>query len=675
MTKLTPGFSPSSLLLDARPDQLDLRDREFKPDLLHLPNYFPSLNEWQTFLPTYFEHGLILDQGQNGACTGFALAALIQYSRARYQGIFELVSPRMLYHLARFYDEFPGENYQGSSCRGALKAWHRHGVCRRELWPYQLTKTGLAADYQPPQPGWADDALQRRLGVYYRVDKNAIADMQAALLQAGVLYVSASIHSGWFLNRCKPASSATLDDWQQLPLIPASAKSQGGHAFAIIGYTPEGFIVQNSWGSGWAWHGLSVLAYQDWLQHAQDAWVFTLGPAASATSNQPDLANFLGHSHSGPAQRLSSAKQATVSKLSTDAAYQFLLLSGRDGKLQQRLVQYPNSVSAARQICFDLPQLWLKQFAAKSERLDLALIFLDSLSEENAVLVKIQSLAPAFLEAGIYPLFMTQTSQLLLQIQQQLEQIAPQLHPGFNQQQRATQQLKLLQQSSLPALWLTQQYSASLSARAVAGQSSHELLLNLLQLQQQLGSKALHLHLIAETAGVYLMQQTLNLLQQQRMSLRSVQLLAPLCDSEFAANHWPILRKTSASQACHWHYYIYDQTSQKQQGLVSNFKGDSASLFAQGLELCQGKHYLAWYAEWQKQLDLSDATATNWIKKNLRQSEPAFAQAKPYQAQQSGIHLINFRHPHRLTELIARPEIYLQLIQQIKPFRLTQDCH
>ena len=30
------------------------------------------------------------------------------------------VSPAMLYELARLYDEWPGEDYEGSSCRGAL---------------------------------------------------------------------------------------------------------------------------------------------------------------------------------------------------------------------------------------------------------------------------------------------------------------------------------------------------------------------------------------------------------------------------------------------------------------------------------------------------------------------------------------------------------------------------
>lgn len=41
----------------------------------------------------------------------------------------------MLYELARRYDEWPGEGYVGSSARGAMKAWERHGVCAHAEWP------------------------------------------------------------------------------------------------------------------------------------------------------------------------------------------------------------------------------------------------------------------------------------------------------------------------------------------------------------------------------------------------------------------------------------------------------------------------------------------------------------------------------------------------------------
>ncbi|WP_228278013.1 hypothetical protein, partial [Acinetobacter nosocomialis] len=69
-----------------------------------------------------------------------------------------LVSPRMFYELAKLYDEWPGQDYEGSSCRGALKGWHKHGVCRWDLWPYPIDKNNQGV-FVRPLPGWEQDAV------------------------------------------------------------------------------------------------------------------------------------------------------------------------------------------------------------------------------------------------------------------------------------------------------------------------------------------------------------------------------------------------------------------------------------------------------------------------------------------------------------------------------------
>ena len=122
--------------LDARPDRLDLRDREFTPNVVSLPQQWPDDATIRRLLPRYCKSGLVLNQGVEGACTGFGLACVVNYlhwrvalEEGKARSRQHPVSPRMLFHLARFYDEWPGEDYDGSSCRGALKAWHKHGVC------------------------------------------------------------------------------------------------------------------------------------------------------------------------------------------------------------------------------------------------------------------------------------------------------------------------------------------------------------------------------------------------------------------------------------------------------------------------------------------------------------------------------------------------------------------
>ena len=64
----------------------------------------------------------ILDQGTEGACTGFGLATVAQYLLRRRAVVPdpEPVSPRMFYEMAKRYDDWPGEDYDGSSARGAM---------------------------------------------------------------------------------------------------------------------------------------------------------------------------------------------------------------------------------------------------------------------------------------------------------------------------------------------------------------------------------------------------------------------------------------------------------------------------------------------------------------------------------------------------------------------------
>src|SRR5262245_31908331 len=114
---------------DAVPDRIDIRDWFYQPTLSPLPDQVVNI----PLVP------VVLDQGSEGACTGFALASVINYQlaarnllNARNQA--RIVSPRMLYEMARRYDEWPGEDYEGSSARGAMKGWMAHGVASRLSW-------------------------------------------------------------------------------------------------------------------------------------------------------------------------------------------------------------------------------------------------------------------------------------------------------------------------------------------------------------------------------------------------------------------------------------------------------------------------------------------------------------------------------------------------------------
>lgn len=236
--------------LTARPDGVDFRDRMYVPTLVEVPV--------RRELATYRKLRVpILDQGQEGACTGFGLATVAHYLLRMRHHVPDkgAVSPHMLYDLARRYDEWAGVDYEGSSCRGAMKGWHKHGVCAGSLWP---------ASGQALSDKVAAEAAGRPLGAYFRVDHTDLVAMHAALAEVGVLYASANVHRGW-------------EGVGQDGLIQPGGKQLGGHAFAIVAYDERGFWLQNSWGADWGHKGFCHLAYEDWLANGTDAWVARLG--------------------------------------------------------------------------------------------------------------------------------------------------------------------------------------------------------------------------------------------------------------------------------------------------------------------------------------------------------------------------------------------------------------
>lgn len=224
------------------------------PDLRDWP-FEPSLRQFRRYITA--PRGLkILDQRREGACTGFGLAAAINLLNKK-RGRKISVSPRMLYEMAKLHDEWPGEDYAGSSCRGALKGWYNMGVCPDAKWPYVDGRPGAITVER------AESAREHTLGAYYRVQP-AIADFHAALNEAGVIYCSAKMHRGWTQPNRRSG------------VILHRAERQGGHAFAVVGYNSKGFWIQNSWSKAWGKNGLGLWQYEDWLENVMDGWVFSL---------------------------------------------------------------------------------------------------------------------------------------------------------------------------------------------------------------------------------------------------------------------------------------------------------------------------------------------------------------------------------------------------------------
>lgn len=272
-------------MFDARPDTADFRDRMFEPTLVDVPATVPLSRHLRLGVP-------VLDQGEGGACVAFGLATLAHVLlRTRGSGADRTpVSPRMLYDMARRYDEWHGETYSGSSCRGAMKGWHHHGVCAEAQWPYRP-----GTDMEAYTEDRARDAALRPLGAYLRVNHKDLVAMHAAFAEVGVLFASCGVHEGWL----QPPADGRIA-W-------AEQQELGFHAFAIVGYDAEGFWLQNSFGERWGRGGMGHVTYDEWLQRGTDVWVARL-----AVPVQLNHAQSTASSHSALARQATGYAQADL---------------------------------------------------------------------------------------------------------------------------------------------------------------------------------------------------------------------------------------------------------------------------------------------------------------------------------------------------------------------------
>ncbi|WP_299296524.1 C1 family peptidase [uncultured Tateyamaria sp.] len=425
------------MLLDARPDRMDFRDREYRARLVSQPAQYPSNREMHRFFRQYADGEMILDQGSEGACTGYGLAAVVNYLnwikwlKGHHDAGLDLaaenlpnrpacVSAWMLYSVAQLYDEWEGEDYSGSSCRGAMKGWHKHGVCSDALW---ATSTANAV----PNAEWLRDAASNPLGAYYRVNAMSITDMQSAIYEVGAIYCSAKVHAGWNFDTMTATPETQNFDYadpdggaarrMSLPVMPVSGDRTGGHAFCIVGYTDQGFIVQNSWGGAWAksWGaaqtpianavgGFALMTYEDWVINGHDAWVAALA-APVRVSNLDQVTPARSRHSLLEKMSLTGAQRKLELGIDPDAprpwseqkAYEHSIVMGNNGKLVRRRVDMKDGPTELRTTIGGI----LEASAGR----DVVIYAHGGLNSEEVAIKRAQVLGPWFEANNITPIF------------------------------------------------------------------------------------------------------------------------------------------------------------------------------------------------------------------------------------------------------------------------------
>ena len=489
--------------LDSLPDRIDLRDWVYHPALLPVPPVLVNCAR----VPQ------ILDQGKEGACTGFALAAVANYLLHN-QGQTRRVSAHMLYEMARRYDEWPGEWYEGSSARGAMKGWLRHGAAQPALWDAALKMT----------PQVVDDALQCPGGAYYRVNHRQVRDMHSALAEVGILYATLMVHDGWF----KPGPATVTLAYQErgkhrtleLPVITRQGRADAGHAVAIVGYAAQGFIIQNSWGPGWGAAGFALLPYEDYLLHATDVWVAQLGVPLSV-----DVWN-------APEKDAAIAKGAarTLPALTPASLRPYVIDVGNNGELSACGDYWTTRSDLDQLITEHIPlatQTW--------KRRRVILYLHGGLNAEHTAAQRVAAWREPFLANEIYPLhvmwetgFMESLSSYFADWFTHADELAGRsllASVGEGRDWVIERSLAV----PLRRIWGEMKENARLASEHQAQLGAMQLLANSLR-QSGLHGASWELHVVAHSAGsiffVWMLQHIIAL----KLPLKSVQFLAPAVD-------------------------------------------------------------------------------------------------------------------------------------------------
>ena len=256
-------------------DATDTRDYIYRPSLRVLaPRFLCSVLE----NPVERDNQTlrIRNQRQRSTCVGEALAALIDIQRyengARTRNgeatvSFVPTSAAMLDAMARSIEMGEAGAVAGVlSLRSALRGFYNCGVATLAEWPDESDVT-----FDQITEKIAESARQLGLGAYYRL-ANVLNDYHAALHEAGAILVSASIHDGWV----KPPGGIINIGRVGLATM---------HAFVVVGYTEDGFLVLNSFGPEWGGYkfdgvtplpGVALWSYEDWAGSVRDAWVLRL---------------------------------------------------------------------------------------------------------------------------------------------------------------------------------------------------------------------------------------------------------------------------------------------------------------------------------------------------------------------------------------------------------------
>ena len=175
----------------------------------------------------------VKNQGRIGSCVGHS--GRVVYGDTE---IFKNKepSPMWIYKKGKIHDPFEGEDYSGTTIKGACKGLKIEGCCEEKYWPYKDNEQTSILD------GAVENAKKYKIDSYYVIYRKNHELIKKALLNEA-LWTSFKVYNSFYST----PSSGIVDSETYL-----KSSLSGGHAVAMIGWKYiDGSLYwefQNSWG-------------------------------------------------------------------------------------------------------------------------------------------------------------------------------------------------------------------------------------------------------------------------------------------------------------------------------------------------------------------------------------------------------------------------------------------
>lgn len=197
------------------------------------------------------QHVPVKNQGLQSTCVAHAASTVIEYHHRRQQKQTDSFSTEFIYGL-REVGYYIGD---GMVIRDALKTMQKYGVPYEQDCPGNSPLKLALSNISEKETTYKELASPHRISAYIRL--NSEAEMKTALMEYGPILVSMTTYK-----------NIELVGANKIYTLTADSKKSGRHCVMIYGWSPEGWLTQNSWGICWGHYGRFVIPYDMALHEA-----------------------------------------------------------------------------------------------------------------------------------------------------------------------------------------------------------------------------------------------------------------------------------------------------------------------------------------------------------------------------------------------------------------------